>query len=63
VRAAALALLALAACARVPEASLRDEQARSRRYRDAYETALAENAGLKKRLAALREECEEEQPR
>jgi hypothetical protein len=46
---AALAL-GLLACGRVPEAQLRDEQARSRRYRDAYESALQENGQLKDQL-------------
>jgi hypothetical protein len=48
---AALGAVALLACGRVPEQQLRDEQARSRRYRDAYEGALQESASLKKRLA------------
>ena len=55
-RASALPLLALvalsAACSRVPEQALKDEQARARRYRDAYETLQQENAALKTRLAA-----------
>ena len=50
---AVLACLAAAvlACGRVPEQSLRDEQARSRRYRDAYESELQRNQELRKRLA------------
>jgi hypothetical protein len=55
---AALGLvLLLAACGRVPEQALRDEQARSRRYRDAYETQAVELAALKARLAALEKRC------
>ena len=52
-RLAAVGLIALvlAGCGRVPEQALRDEQARSRKYRDAYETGLQENEWLKKRLA------------
>ena len=48
---ATLVSLALVGCGRVPEQSLRDEQARSRKYRDAYETGLQETEWLKKRLA------------
>jgi len=48
---ATLVSLALAGCGRVPEQALRDEQARSRKYRDAYETGLQETEWLKKRLA------------
>ena len=48
--AALLAAIFASACGRVPEASLRDEQARSRKYRDAYETMSQENDALKKRL-------------
>ena len=44
--------LALTACSRVPEQQLRDEQARSRRYRDAYEAALAEKQDLLQKLTA-----------
>ena len=50
IAAAALAVCS-SACGRVPEASLRDEQARSRKYRDAYETMSQENDALKKRLS------------
>jgi hypothetical protein len=50
--AAAALLAALLACGRVPETALRDEQSRSRRYRDAYETQLGENGELRKRLTA-----------
>lgn len=35
------------------EAALRDEQAKSRRYRDAYETQAEQLARLKARLAEL----------
>lgn len=53
-----LALLAaLCACGRVPEQALRDEQARSRHYRDAYETTAAELAAAKARLAELEKSC------
>ena len=43
--------VSLIACGRVPGQALRDEQARSRKYRDAYETSLQENEALKKRMA------------
>jgi hypothetical protein len=57
-RPAACALLAAAfACGRVPEQALRDEQARTRQYRDAYETTAAELAATKARLAALEKSC------
>jgi hypothetical protein len=50
----ALATCALAAllfgCGRVSEAQLRDEQSRARRYRDAYESTLAENQQLRKKI-------------
>ena len=51
-RCGALAALLLSACGRVPEQALKDEQARARRYRDAYETLQEENAALKARVAA-----------
>lgn len=55
------ALLALAflglSCGRVPEQSLRDEQARSRRYRDAYETQAVELQQLKEKLAQGQAGC------
>lgn len=61
-RAEAVAALALlgAACARVPEQALRDEQAKSRAYRDAYETQAAELQALKDKLAASagQKQCE-----
>ena|GEM_PF-1316873 len=41
----------------VPEQALRDEQARTRQYRDAYETTAAELAAAKARLAALEKSC------
>lgn len=50
---ALLALVSpLSACGRVPEQALKDEQARARRYRDAYETLQEENVALKARLVA-----------
>ena len=45
------AALAGAGCGRVPEQALRDEQARSRRYRDAYETLQEEVTALRARAA------------
>ena len=54
----ALASLLLGACGRVPEQALRDEQARSRRYRDAYETQAAEVQALKDRLSQLQQSCQ-----
>ena len=50
-------VLLIAACGRVPEQALRDEQARTRRYRDAYETQAAELATLRARLADLEKNC------
>lgn len=38
------------ACDRVPEQVLRDEQARARQYRDAFETEHDENVQLRARL-------------
>ena len=52
-----VAALLLAACGRVPEQALRDEQARARRYRDAYETTAAELAAAQARLAELEQRC------
>ena len=43
--------LAEVGCSRVPEQALRDEQARSRRYRDAYETLQEEVTALRARVA------------
>jgi len=56
-RGLALGALALAACSRVPEQALRDEQSRARRYRDAYETQAVEVQALKDRLALLEQSC------
>lgn len=55
-RAAAVALAAamLSACGHGAEA-LRDEQARTRRYRDAYESLQTENDQLKERLKKAEE--------
>jgi t-SNARE complex subunit (syntaxin) len=52
VRLAAAALLLAAACGH-GDAALREEQARTRRYRDAYETQAQEIQQLKKRVAEL----------
>jgi hypothetical protein len=53
-----LAAALLAGCGgKVPEQALRDEQARTRRYRDAYETAAAELAAAKARVAELEQRC------
>ena len=41
--------LGLTSCG-VPEQALRDEQSRSRKFRDAYESEHEENAALKARL-------------
>lgn len=46
-------LLLLAAGCGHSESALRDEQAKSRRYRDAYETQAAELAQVKARVAQL----------
>lgn len=51
-RAAIVALLLAAACGH-GDAALRDEQARSRHWREAYETQAQEVAALKARLADL----------
>jgi len=51
-RLALLALLLGAACSHA-DPSLRDEQAKSRHYRDAYETQAQEIAQLKARIAEL----------
>jgi hypothetical protein len=53
----ALVAILAAGCGRVPEQALRDEQARTRRYRDAYETAAAELAAAKARVAQLEQRC------
>ena len=49
---AALLLVLLAACSH-GEAALKEEQTRSRHYRDAYETQAQEIAQLKAKLAEL----------
>jgi hypothetical protein len=49
--------LLLLACGRVPEQALRDEQTRTRQYRDAYETTAAELAAARARLAELEQRC------
>jgi len=41
---------------------LRDEQARARRYRDAYETTAAELAAAKARLAEVEKSCAAKRP-
>ncbi len=50
-------LTALGCGGRVPEQALRDEQARTRQYRDAYETTAAELAAAKARLSELEKRC------
>ena len=52
----ALALSELG-CGRVPEQALRDEQARTRRYRDAYETLQQEVTALRARVAEGQKSC------
>jgi hypothetical protein len=52
VKRAAFALLLAAACGH-GDAALREEQAKTRRYRDAYETQAQEIQQLQKRLAEL----------
>jgi hypothetical protein len=52
VRAALLAALLFAACGH-GDTALRDEQTRSRHYRDAYETQAQEIAQLKARITDL----------
>jgi hypothetical protein len=54
-RTALFALLFLAACGH-GDAALRDEQSRSRHYRDAYESQAQEIAQLKSRIAELEEQ-------
>lgn len=49
---ALLALLAAAGCGH-GDAALREEQAKARKYREAYETQLQANAELKKKVAEL----------
>ena len=53
-----LAAAALGAACGHGDGALRDEQARSRRYRDAYETQALELQQLKAKLAELqKKEC------
>jgi hypothetical protein len=52
VRLALIALLAAAGCGH-GEAALREEQARTRHYRDAYESRAQQIEQLKKRVAEL----------
>jgi hypothetical protein len=52
VKVASIALLLAAACGH-GDAALREEQAKARRYRDAYETQAQEIQQLKKRVAEL----------
>ena len=49
---ALVGLLLCAACSHA-DAALKDEQARARHYRDAYETSAQEVAQLKARIAEL----------
>lgn len=51
-KAALLALLLAASCSH-GDAALREEQSRSRHWRDAYETQAQQNAQLKARIADL----------
>ena len=54
----ALSALALAAACGPGDAALRAEEAKTRRYRDAYETQAQQVEQLRKRLAELeREGC------
>jgi hypothetical protein len=48
-------LLAAAACGH-GEGALRDEQAKSRHYRDAYETQALQIAQLKERIAEMEQQ-------
>lgn len=48
-----IGLMSLAGACGVPEQVLRDEQARSRRFREAWETQGAELVALRERVAAL----------
>jgi hypothetical protein len=52
---ALLALLFAGACSH-GDAALRDEQAKARHYRDAYETQAQEVRQLKKRVAELEQQ-------
>ena len=51
-KSALLAVLLAAACSHT-DTALRDEQARSRHYRDSYETQAQQIAQLKARIAEL----------
>jgi cell division protein FtsB len=53
----AVLLTLLSGCGRVPEQALRDEEARSRRYRDAYESLQGEVASLKAKVEKLEQGC------
>jgi hypothetical protein len=55
VRLALLALLAAAACSH-GEGALRDEQAKTRQYREAYETQAQQVQRLKARIAELEQQ-------
>lgn len=55
-RLALLSLLFAGACSH-GDAALREEQARTRHYRDAYETQAQEVQQLKKRVAELEQRC------
>jgi hypothetical protein len=55
------AAVALSACGHGAEA-LRDEQARTRRYRDAYESLQIENDQLKERLKSAEQAAAACQP-
>jgi len=48
-----LLLLAFLGCDRVPEQALRDEQSRSRKFREAFESEHDENVALRARLEKL----------
>ena len=54
---ALLAVAALAVACGHGEAALRDEQAKSRSYRDAYETQAQELVRLRARIADLEKGC------
>lgn len=56
-RLAVLAALLAASCAHPDGAAIREEQAKARRYRDAYEAQVLEIAQLKGRIAELEQRC------
>jgi hypothetical protein len=59
VLAVALPFVALA-CDRVPEQALRDEQSRSRQYREAFESEHDENVALRARVEQLeKKKCDQ----